>query len=190
VDLNAADVATGSISQIQTGSAASDIKAVPIPKRELKALLDVDETLASSQSKSLRIAYAKYTACLAAIQCYEGIVSEGKWPSKYEHVTITEIRQLFVSKSVWHAQYVPCFQDMTKYGEMLAWLERTTDDEDDDDDGADDESVWGKKKPIYHFSDLKEWLEKKKKEVKKEKAKAKVAKKTGETTNKVVAKKK
>ena len=191
MDLNAADVATPSISQIQTGSAASDIKAVPIPKQELKALLDVDETLANSQSKSLHVAYAKYMACLAAIQAYEGIIAEGKWPHNYENVTITEIRQLFVSKSVWHAQYVPSFQDITSYGEMLAWLERTSDDGEDDDEAVDDEGVWGKKKQIYHFADLKEWLEKKKKAAQKEKTKAKkAAKKTGETTNKVVEKKK
>jgi len=95
---------------------------------------------------------------------------------------------------------VPCFQDITKYGEMLAWLESTPqgdsgDEEDDDDivvDGAvDDEALWGKKKTIYHFVDLRGWLEKKKKETQKGEAKAKkAAKKTAETKDKEVTKKK
>ena len=80
------------------------------------------------KAKVFTLLFAKYTACLAAVQLYEHTVAEGKWPTKYEKVTVTEIRQLFVSKSVWHAQYeyVPCFQDITKYGEMLAWLESTS----------------------------------------------------------------
>lgn len=200
MDLGAPSVASTSISQqtpITAGSATSDIKPVPIPKQELRTLLGINEALADSQSKSLRLAFTKYTACLAAVQLYERTVAEGKWPTKYEKVTVTEIRQLFVSKSVWHAQYVPCFQDITKYGEMLAWLESTPQEDSggEDDivvDGAvDDEALWGKKKAIYHFVDLKEWLEKKKKETQKGKAKAKkVAKKTSETKDKEVTKKK
>jgi len=200
MDLGAPSVASTSISQqtpITAGSATSDIKPVPIPKQELRTLLGINEALADSQSKSLRLAFTKYTACLAAVQLYERTVAEGKWPTKYEKVTVTEIRQLFVSKSVWHAQYVPCFQDITKYGEMLAWLESTPQEDSggEDDivvDGAvDDEALWGKKKAIYHFADLKEWLEKKKKETQKGKAKAKkVAKKTAETKDKEVTKKK
>jgi len=200
MDLGAPSVASTSISQqtpITAGSATSDIKPVPIPKQELRTLLGINEALADSQSKSLHLAFTKYTACLAAVQLYERTVAEGKWPTKYEKVTVTEIRQLFVSKSVWHAQYVPCFQDITKYGEMLAWLESTPQEDSggEDDivvDGAvDDEALWGKKKAIYHFVDLKEWLEKKKKETQKGKAKAKkVAKKTAETKDKEVTKKK
>jgi len=204
MDLGGApSVAFTSISQqtpIIAGSATSDIKPVPIPKQELKTLLGINEPLANSQSKSLHLAFAKYTACLAAVQLYECTVAEGKWPTKYEKIMVTEIRQLFVSKSVWHAQYVPCFQDITKYGEMLAWLESTPQedgggDEDDNNiivDGAVyNGALWGKKKTIYHFVDLKEWLEKKKKETQKEKAKAKkVAKKTAKTKDKEVTKKK
>ena len=104
MDLGGApSVAFTSISQqtpIIAGSATSDIKPVPIPKQELKTLLGNNEALANFQSKSLRLAFAKYTVCLVAVQLYECTVAEGKWPTKYEKITVTEIRQLFVSKSV------------------------------------------------------------------------------------------
>jgi hypothetical protein len=124
--------------------------------------LKINDNLADSQNKSLHTAYAKYKASNAAVQLYEQMVADGNWPKKYQRVTITEIRQLFISKSVWHAQYVPCFKDITKYEEMLEWLENITDDD-----------VWDQKKIAYHFSDLKEWLDEKQKEKKRAKAKAK-----------------
>ena len=122
--------------------------------------MKINDNLADSQNKSLHTAYAKYKASNAAVQLYEQMVADGNWLKKY--VTITEIRQLFISKSVWHAQYVPCFKDITKYEEMLEWLENITDDD-----------VWDQKKIAYHFSDLKEWLDEKQKEKKRAKAKAK-----------------
>ena len=124
--------------------------------------MKINDNLADSQNKSLHTAYAKYKASNAAVQLYEQMVADGNWPKKYQRVTITEIRQLFISKSVWHAQYVPCFKDITKYEEMLEWLENITDDD-----------VWDQKKIAYHFSDLKEWLDEKQKEKKRAKAKAK-----------------
>ena len=90
MDLGAASVASTSIFQqtpIAAGSATSDIKPVSIPKQELRTLLDIDKALAGSQSKSLCLAFVKYTACLAAVQLYEYTVAQGKWPSKYEKVT-------------------------------------------------------------------------------------------------------
>lgn len=177
MDLNPGTSLPASGSQFQTPVAASsaerDSDPVPIPKKELKALLNVNDNLASSQSKSLHVAYAKYKACNTAVQAYEQMIAKGDWPKKYQRVTVTDIRQLFVSKSVWHAQFVPCFQDIDKHEIMVEWLDSTTD--------VDDEAVWGRKKAAYHFADLKDWLEEKKKEAKKGKAKAKkVAKKAGE----------
>ncbi|KAF8804763.1 hypothetical protein BYT27DRAFT_7107152 [Phlegmacium glaucopus] len=88
-------------------------------------------------------------------------------------VTVTEVRELYVSKSVWHAQYIPCFQNIANNGDMVEWLE------DSSEDG--DENVWGFKKFAYQLSDLKEWLEHKKKgkqrEMRKKKMEEKVVKK-------------
>ena len=92
-------------------------------------------------------------------------------------MTVTEIRQIFVSKSVWHAQYIPCFQDISKHEEMVQWLK-------DSGSGDDDEDVWGYKKVAYHFVDLKEWLEEKQKEKEKGKQKAVKKKKTEEKVSK------
>lgn len=142
----------------------------------------VTNVLADSTSKSLCIAYAKYKAAIAAAGVYETIVAEGRWPSHYHRVTVTEIRQIFVSKTVWHGQYVPCFQDIDRHEDMLAWLESSA-DSDPDAAAAYNVAVWGERKSGYHFADLKAWLEKKKKKVKKAKAK-KVVKKTDEKVTK------
>jgi hypothetical protein len=127
----------------------------------------VTDHLTDTTNKSLRHAYAKYKAVLEAIQLYNNINTEGGWPEQYQKVTVTEIWQIFVSKSVWHAQYIPCFQDISKHKEMVIWLE------DDGSENDDDEDLWGYKKTIYHFSDLKDWLIERKKGKGKEKQKQK-----------------
>ena len=116
----------------------------------------MNDQLTDTTNKSLRYAYSKYKAIVAAIQRYDEIISEGAWPEQYQKVTVTEIRQIFVSKSVWHAQFIPCFQDISQHEELVQWLE-------DSGSGDDDENVWGFKKLAYHFSDLKEWLKERKK---------------------------
>jgi hypothetical protein len=52
---------------------------------------------------------------------------------------------------------------------MVEWLE--------DNGSGNDEDVWGYRKTTYHFSDLKEWLEEKKKAIGKGKQKEKEKKK-------------
>ena len=160
---------------------------LPIPKKELKALLQVNDALTDTTNKSLRYAYSKYKAIIAALHLYDQIILEGRWPERYQKVTVTEICQIFVSKSVWHAQYVPCFQDITRHEEMVEWLEGSGPEDSDED-------VWGFKKAGYQFSDLKEWLEQKKKakqrEVKKKKTEEKVSKKKKVDNSKIVKAKK
>jgi lambda repressor-like predicted transcriptional regulator len=60
----------------------------------------VNNQLTDTTNKSLRYAYSKYKAIVAAIQCYYEIIPEGRWPEQYQKVTVTEIQQIFVSKSV------------------------------------------------------------------------------------------
>jgi hypothetical protein len=155
----------------------------------LKALLQVNDSLTDTTNKSLRYAYSKYKATVTAAQLYDQIVLEGRWPECYQKVTVTEVQQIFVSKSVWHAQYVPCFQDIANHKEMVEWLEGNGSDNSDED-------VWGFQKNVYHFSDLKEWLEGQKKvrqkvmKKKKKKTEEKVTKKKKPVQNKVVKAKK
>ena len=67
----------------------------------------------------------------------------------------------FLSQRLWHAQYVPCFQNIADHENMVEWLGGS---------GSDmDEEVWDFKKAIYQYSDLKEWLDKKQKQKQKEK---------------------
>ena len=139
----------------------------------------MNDHLTDTTNKTLRYAYAKYKAVLEAIQLYNKINIEGRWPEEYQKVTVTEIRQIFVSKLVWHAQYIPCFQDISKHEEMMTWLE------DDGSTNDNDEDLWGYKKTAYHFSDLKEWLEERKKEKGKAKQKEKEKKKKEEKKKQV-----
>ena len=157
---------------------------MPIPKKELKTLLQVIDGLTDTNNKSLCYAYSKYKATVAAAQLYDQIVLEGRWPECYQKVTVTEVRQIFVSKSVWHTQYIPCFQEIANHEAMVEWLEGNDNDED----------VWGFERTAYHFSDFQGWLEgqKKLKKVmqKKKKTEEKVTKKKKIVQNKVVKAKK
>jgi len=47
-----------------------------MPRAELKDILEVDDAIATSHSKSIHIAYAKYNACNAAVRFYDTIVAE------------------------------------------------------------------------------------------------------------------
>ena len=138
----------------------------------------MNDHLTDTTNKSLQFAYAKYKAILEAIQLYTKINVESGWPEEYQKVTVTEIRQIFVSKSVWHAQYIPCFQDISNHEDMVIWLE------DDGSENDNDEDLWGYKKAIYHFSDLKEWLDERKKEKGKGKQKEKERRKKEEKSRK------
>jgi len=62
---------------------------------------------------------------------------------------------------------------------MMTWLE------DDGSTNDNDEDLWGYKKTAYHFSDLKEWLEERKKEKGKAKQKEKEKKKKEEKKKQV-----
>jgi hypothetical protein len=135
------------LAQLQLSVFAKDSKLMPMPRAELKDILEIDDAVATASSKSIHIADAKYNACNDAVRLYNTIVAEGRWPK--QRVTVTEIRQLFISKTVWHSLYVPCFQDITKYNNMVAWLEETGDDV------PDNETLWGFNKQTYLFSDLK-----------------------------------
>jgi len=143
----------------------------------LKALLQVNDSLTNTTNKSLCYAYSKYKATVTAAQLYDQIVLEGRWPECYQKVTVTKVRQIFVSKSVWHAQYIPCFQNIANHEEMVEWLEGNGSDNNDED-------MWGFQKTAYHFADLKEWLEGQKK------VKQKAMKKKKTTQVKVVKAKK
>jgi len=152
----------------------------------LKALLQVNDSLTDTTNKSLCYAYSKYKATVTVAQLYDQIVLEGRWPECYQKVTVTEVRQIFVSKSVWHAQHIPCFKNIANHKEMVEWLEGNGLDNNDED-------VWGFQKTAYHFADLKEWLEGQKKvkqKVMKKKTEEKVTKKKKTTQVKVVKAKK
>lgn len=74
---------------------------------------------------------------------------QGKWPSTTKKPNHTELVEIFMSKSYWHSYVVKPFGLVSRYPEMVGWL---------DDDGRSDFEVWHVQKMEYGFKELKEWL--------------------------------
>ena len=74
---------------------------------------------------------------------------QGKWPSTTKKPNHTELVEIFMSKSYWHSYVVKPFRLVSRYPEMVGWL---------DDDGRSDFEVWHVQKMEYGFKELKEWL--------------------------------
>jgi hypothetical protein len=74
---------------------------------------------------------------------------QGKWPSAVKKPSLTELVEIFMSKSYWHSYVVKPLGLVAPYPEMAAWLE---------DVGSSDYKVWHLQKSEYGFKELKEWL--------------------------------
>ena len=116
-------------------------------KEQLATLLGVPLHLVGSGDVSLRIAYQKYKAFLAATHTAEQLVSNGTLDKKPPQ---GDIMALFSSKSYFHSHIKKCFSKVADHPEMVAWLE--------EEPGVHDVDVWGVQKEVYNFTDLKAWL--------------------------------
>ena len=118
-------------------------------KIKLAGLLNLPtHCVGSGKDATLRVAFEKYHAVLAATQIYETMVAAGTWMVK--KLTKSEIIELVVSKSFYFSHYHPCFSKVSEYPNMVAWLENS--------DEMDDFEVWGVWKDDYIFKDLEFWL--------------------------------
>ena len=118
-------------------------------KIKLAGLLNLPTHLVGSgKDATLRVAFEKYHAVLAATQIYEMMVAAGTWMVK--KLTKSEIIELVVSKSFYFSHYCPCFSKVSEYPNMVAWLENS--------DEMDDFKVWDVWKDDYIFKDLEFWL--------------------------------
>ncbi|KIL55550.1 hypothetical protein M378DRAFT_90762 [Amanita muscaria Koide BX008] len=119
-----------------------------ISKKELIALLNIPEQLTvATKNADVRLSYAKYKACLNAQETLGLKIKDGTWPSSVKKPTITQIIEIFVSKTSWHKYMTKAFHDISHHAGLKAWLE-------DEAGGPTDIVVWGKNQATYTISDL------------------------------------
>jgi hypothetical protein len=119
-------------------------------REELIALLNVPEHLAQSiKNPGLRTNYAKYKACLDAQEVLNQKFNKDKspWPADIKKPTLTDVIELFVSRSYWHSYMTKGFHDINHYPIIKEWLENK-------EDGPSDEDVWGTTQSSYNFTHL------------------------------------
>ena len=116
---------------------------------QLVTLLNIlTHLVGSGKDASLRLAFEKYRAYLAAVVTYDKKIAEGTWTSK--KLNKTDIIEIFVSRSFFFSHYHSYFGKLAEYLKMVAWLENCNE--------IDDIEVWGVQKDDYVFKDLDLWL--------------------------------
>lgn len=145
-------------------------------KLELASILKISPHLMNKEGKvPLTLAYERYKACNKAMQDFNKLKGAKTWPTTCPEPTATDIIEIFISKSMWHQYYAALFSNISKYPDMVEWLE-------DGEDRPSSVDVWGFQKTVYSFADLKKWVEEQKSSLaadvgeqmnKKEKAKGK-----------------
>jgi hypothetical protein len=119
-----------------------------LSKNELISLLGIPEQLTKYvKSPGLKLNYARYKACLTAQGTLGKKLKDGSWPLDVKKPTVTEIVELFVSKSYWHKYMTPAFHDISHHPLIMEWLE-------DLENGPSDIDVWGAVQTSYGFNDL------------------------------------
>jgi hypothetical protein len=118
---------------------------------QLMTILNINVELSDRDNKGLVWCYKKYKAFNAAVQLMDQLSTQGKWPLP-KKPSLTELVEVFMSKSYWHSHVVKPFGVVARYPQMVAWLER----QDSDDPG--DLEIWHQTKSEYGFKELKEWL--------------------------------
>jgi hypothetical protein len=125
-------------------------------KLEVASLLKISPHLMNQEGRvPLTLAYEKYKACHKAMQDFTKMKGAKTWPTTCPEPTTTDIIEIFISKSMWHQYYSALFSHVSKYPDMVDWLE-------DGEDKPSSVDVWGFQKISYNFSDLKKWLDEQK----------------------------
>jgi hypothetical protein len=78
------------------------------------------------------------------------MISDGTWP--LDPISTDDLVEIFVSKSVYHANYQKIFSRATEHPQIIAWLLN-------DQDSPTSYDVFGVQKSVYTFKDLKALLE-------------------------------
>jgi hypothetical protein len=113
---------------------------------QLVALLEIPAALITRpKAVDLRLAYAKYQGYLKAQADMFVMIAEGTWTLKT--LTGDELIEVFVSKSVWHANYRKLFPKVAKHAALLRWLQGGA--------GAPTNvEIFGAEKQTFNFRDL------------------------------------
>ncbi len=172
---------SGSISPVSGGSGSiTPISGATTPAPESKAahgqfstqelisILEIPPHLAvkSTKDAGLQLYYAKYQACLKAMNNMQTKFKEGIWPAP-KMISRTSLIELCISKTMWHSHVHKYFKNIADYPQMQIWLEGG-------DDAPADLDLWGFAKTAYSFNDLAAYLkEQDKLKAKKGKGKAK-----------------
>ena len=127
--------------------------------------LDIPESLSKCPKGNvdIHLAWGKYKGIQAAQGLYYRMKNDGTWAEP--PISIDDIMELFVSKTVFHRNYWKLFPLVTKFPALEAWLEQGS-------DAPLDGDVWVDVKTVYTFADLQKNLERLEKKVKKGKRKA------------------
>jgi hypothetical protein len=117
---------------------------------ELIEELHIPKHLTDRRDADLHLAYQRWKANQSALNLLAERVSNGTWPGA--RPTEQQVYECFISKSTWFLYYRKNFLNITKYPNMVLWLEQ--------DPGAPSSvDLWGFEKAAYHFKDLTEYLE-------------------------------
>jgi hypothetical protein len=121
-------------------------------KRDLMNRLDIPLALAERTDGSLHTGYQKYKAFLQASETLARLWTAGEWAGK--RPSVTDLIEIFQSKSMWHAHHAKAFSKVADYPEMVLWLEK-------DKDAPSNIGIWGYEKAVYNFKDLFAYIESK-----------------------------
>jgi hypothetical protein len=116
-------------------------------KDQLITLLQIPVHLTDRTEGDLRSAYQKYLGYLQAVATLESLIANGAWPGQMKKPSGTDIVECFISKSMYFTYYRPAFTKLSRYPEMVKWLENK-------DDVPSALEAWGLEKPTYSFKDL------------------------------------
>jgi hypothetical protein len=131
----------------QASSLISTSRPGHVKSAEIISLLNIPPTLITRpKAVDLRLAYSKYAGFLQAQADMLRMIRDGTWT--LGPITNDELIEIFVSKSVYHANYPKLFTRASDHPAILAWLKN--------EDGAPTGlEVFGEQKFSYTFRDLK-----------------------------------
>jgi hypothetical protein len=107
-------------------------------------------TICPKGSVDVHLAYTKYQGYLQAHSDMLRMLSDGSWTLK--RPSSDELVEVFVSKSVWHANYSKLFPKARGFPAVLKWLEHGH-------DLPSNMDIFGVEKQSYSFRDLREVLD-------------------------------
>ena len=119
--------------------------------------IDIQLPLASS---CLQGCYQKHCAIVNATDKLLKLGQDSEWLALEENQWVPSLKdfiEIFVAKTQYYGTWKKAFDDAVKFPVMQDWLAM-------EDDRKSDRAVWGEEKGSYSFEDLKDYIQKKKRE--------------------------